>query len=412
MLLFIVIAMMVFFLFGREILTGNSKKSTMIKVQLLKESSGLPQNANGNSKIVVVEGRKKISLMNENENGLITAEEIYTENNGEIFGRSIFVDENGNLNFVRKLEADFYIDKININGTLLESKKILVHISMKRIKDVLLGTDGKFILINVTWMTFPKGDLYYAYTNELKSGLEEGLELSENANNFNLLHNICDSGAAPAMQVSPDMNYISFIEILEKSDTEKEKLLWKNLQVYDIRKNKKVLSFRVSDEGYGCFNQVWSPSGEKILFIREYPGNKYEVCIIDLSSGKSSTILNPMEELAYLDLDWKEGGIVVTDGKRGIFFSRGKSSKYGLKLLKMSENIDHYARGRISPDGKKIMFFGSKRDESFLFIYNLETQKISSIKLKKDIDEYMGGWIEEGQRSLIMDSTNPVYFPF
>lgn len=182
------------------------------------------------------------------------------------------------------------------------------------------------------------------------------------------------------------------------------------LRVYDIKSRKQLFSIKVGFLNDRNNNQVWSPSCDKILFVRESPENVIEICTLDISSKKIEILLKSGKKPEAIDLDWRKSGMVITDNEKGIFYAKGEKDKYKPELLKMPEVIGDYRKARISPDGSRIMFFGRKNGELYLFIYNLRTESLSGLKLVNEVEEYMGGWIDKGKNSIIIDE--PESFSF
>lgn len=277
-LVFLIIVVITLFLFKMPIFTDNTNKSKIQKNMPQRKTEQLSEINNDNLEIILIENRRKLFIIKEDRNDLILKREIYSKNEEEIFGRSIFVDDKENLNFIKKKKTGFHIDRINIDGSLLDSRKLLNDSATEKIRDIVFSVDGKYILINVLIKTLATFDLYYSNINELEKGYVEKLKYSKNFSNLNPLYHICDSGAILAMHISPDMNYISFIEVMEDYYHGKDKRTWKSLQVYNIKSKMKVLSIKAGDHGFGRFNQIWSPSADHILFVKDSPVNRYEVC--------------------------------------------------------------------------------------------------------------------------------------
>ena len=84
--------------------------------------------------------------------------------------------------------------------------------------------------------------------------------------------------------------------------------------------------------------------------------------------------------------------------------------EYDFLELKIPSDIKNMRYGKISPDGKKIMFFGERNKKFHLFVFNFTTGKLISRGLKGNkIDDFYGTWIQKGKISIIKNEMD--YFP-
>ena len=370
------------------------------------ESSLSPKVEDRDLKIILIENRSLIYLLTEDKAGIRKARQVPMKDKGQIYGRSVFIDRYGNLEVIRESAKKWYIDTINIYNAKSDSRHLMTYYRGLQVRDTAFSNDGKALLINKILFYVNIGSFDY---ENIDSIAKKAAEKSPSPKKDTLPEPIY-SGISYSMQVSPDKKFISFIEFVEACYRIKEKKPMNFLRVYDIKSRKQLLSIKVGFLNNRNNNQVWSPSGEKILFVRESPVNDIEICTLDISSKKIETLLKSRKKPEAIDLDWRKSGMVITDNEKGIFYAKGEKGKYKPELLKMPEVIGDYRKARISPDGSRIMFFGRKNGELYLFIYNLRTESLSGLKLVNEVEEYMGGWIDKGKDSIIIDE--PKWFSF
>ena len=97
------------------------------------------------------------------------------------------------------------------------------------------------------------------------------------------------------------------------------------------------------------------------------------------------------------DMEWTENGIVITQISGGIYYRLTNQNKF--HRLKTPDEITTFSNGRLSPDGKMILFLGSDDKENpaiNLYIRNLKTGKLLKRKVKtENINEIQGEWVDE-----------------
>ena len=247
--------------------------------------------------------------------------------------------------------------------------------------------------------------------------------------------------------------------IIDTSNSEKYKI---------IKTCGKVIPFQIFERhGEPClqfWSEIWSPDSKKVLFVRAKDSNKGVVRIIspdrkdliqileiddidkycsqekdkvkivdierdikgivgiaDIETGKAKTILEVenVDKFWNPDLEWTEKGIVITT-KHGIYLKLN-DDKEVKKFISPGEvtifdqngpssgGVTLFTQGRLSPDGKKIMFFGhkgntriDKKSLVYLYIVDLKTGKI----LEKPIDynylnELQAAWIYPDRNSFL-----------
>lgn len=155
-------------------------------------------------------------------------------------------------------------------------------------------------------------------------------------------------------------------------------------------------------------NKCWSPSGNSLLFVGalEEPGvgNVYTV---DVRTKETSKILEANDTSGEFNpsLDWTEHGILITCPDKIYFKYEGKN----FRKLPLPAGIGSMKEGRISPDGKMIMFFGKRKGQGYVFIINLNSGKITEKCLDQtNMDNVQGGWIFEGKISIIKNRMDNV----
>ena len=180
------------------------------------------------------------------------------------------------------------------------------------------------------------------------------------------------------------------ILLIKRESPEKPELLVSNYRLFEQGK----IPSRIP-------HKCWSPSSDRILFVGalEKPGmgNVYSV---NLSTKKIDKILNVNDTSGDFnpDLEWSNYGILITCNDK-IFF---KSEKKEIEEIKLTSDIKNLKNARISPDGSKIMFFGKKGEDRYLFIKDVKSGKLMKTILGKfKMDNIQGSWVYNDHKSSI-----------
>jgi hypothetical protein len=166
--------------------------------------------------------------------------------------------------------------------------------------------------------------------------------------------------------------------------------------------------------------KCWSPDSKYLLYFNIIDG-KFSVfgfCpdanlpfrFFDTGiSNDNSPNFNPM-------LEWTEDGIVITC-RDAIFAARKMDynnfiiEKIKPKKVTLPKELCDFTQGRLSEEGKYLMFIGRKRlpetgekSPAFLFVYEFDNSKIFECELpKKDPELYQAAWVKKGKRSVLSE---------
>ena len=175
-------------------------------------------------------------------------------------------------------------------------------------------------------------------------------------------------------------------------NNEKPRLLVKNYKIYDrtFRENK-----------YPIPKKCFSPSCDKVLFTGalEKPGVA-NVYTVDIKTKKIETILNVNDKSGKFnpDLEWTKNGMLITATDSIYLKEEGKK----IEKLNLPPELWDLRSARMSPDGKRIMFFGRNGSKFCLFILKRDKNSILQKELKvSDIVHLQGSWIYPGKVSTI-----------
>lgn len=108
-------------------------------------------------------------------------------------------------------------------------------------------------------------------------------------------------------------------------------------------------------------------------------------------------------------MDWTEHGILISLGSQGVFLKTKDSNKF--EQLSLPDDIKYIKDCKFSPDGSLVLFFGAKYSnisragyETYLFVRNIETGKLSSVKLAGNFfsSEQQATWIYPDRPGFLM----------
>jgi hypothetical protein len=147
------------------------------------------------------------------------------------------------------------------------------------------------------------------------------------------------------------------------------------------------------------WNETWSPDSSKILFVRRHNSGRGTVSITDIHTKAITTILDlkSVSEGWNPYLEWTEKGIVITCLEEGIFYL--PTGKEKLEKISLPNNLSFFWNGRLSPDGKRLLFFAikekiteTKPTETFLCITDLK----SGTTLEKSLGQQYNPFYNQG----------------
>jgi hypothetical protein len=160
------------------------------------------------------------------------------------------------------------------------------------------------------------------------------------------------------------------------------------------------LSGSISEKYYSEI--CWSPDSKSLLYIKYADTGDWGVFNLDISKSKENQIFSyKLKNDSYTPgFDWTEKGILITLPGVGLFYQA--ADKQAFVKIDLPESILSHRKGRISPDGNKIMFFGIKKEETskaglgfYIFVKDLKTGILHQEKLDSacSFESYQATWI-------------------
>lgn len=184
----------------------------------------------------------------------------------------------------------------------------------------------------------------------------------------------------------------------------KTKEIASSYPMYSIKKYRNYYLFPIP-------HKYWSPDGNKLIFVGslETPGIGNVYCY-DTNTKKTEKLLDINDDSRQFnpDLEWTKYGIIVTC-KDSIYYIDNNKKTVKLDL---PSNAGDFRNGRISPDGKYIMFFGRMNNRATLFIKRIAGKRFMEVDLgSEDMENYQGAWINEGRRTIIKNEQDFYVIP-
>lgn len=186
-----------------------------------------------------------------------------------------------------------------------------------------------------------------------------------------------------------------------KSSNDGKQIAWvfnnqgvRNLYIADAATlSVKALTTHASDDGVEISEVVFTPNGNKILFVEGNPNNgEGEAANPALLQTKTN------RAIWVIDIDGKNlkkigdgmNPIVSPDNKTVLFTQGGQVWSANLDSAKPAEKLI-FARGsinelRFSPDGKNLTFISNRGDHAFIGVYNISTKTLTYPDPSVDMD--------------------------
>ncbi|MCD6116340.1 PD40 domain-containing protein [bacterium] len=163
-----------------------------------------------------------------------------------------------------------------------------------------------------------------------------------------------------------------------------------------------------------------SPNGDKLIYLSDR-ADYIDIYLISTIDGKNlGRLVKGQRSDMYDNLHWlRPGAGWSPDSKKIAFASKSKGGKDALFILDVKSrkilqrlifNLDGIFSPDWSPDGRRIVFMGTKNGQSDLFVYNLKSKKLT--KLTNDVfSDAEPAWSPDSRKIAFIsdreDSLNP-----
>ena len=168
--------------------------------------------------------------------------------------------------------------------------------------------------------------------------------------------------------------------------------------------------------------EKWSPDSKKILFIKRNLKGDALITTADITTNKQKCILKVKDAFKNWDkikpkvlepcmarlspdwipeMEWTEKGILITC-KDAIYLRLNKDNK--TRKLEIPVKVEKFYNGRLSPDGKRVLFLGAEKGQSNIYVYNVNTNKLIKSKLpvvNYVLEEYQAAWVNPSGNSFL-----------